>query len=57
MFVLPKARVEMRVREIAGEDVTALKAALKSRKTMLVLRERMIYWKRDERRKIANKRR
>jgi hypothetical protein len=53
MSELMKTRMNMRLGEIAGKDMTALK----SRQAMLLLRERMLYWKRDERREVASKRR
>jgi hypothetical protein len=53
MSSLMKTRMKMRLGEMAGNDVTAIK----SRIAMLVLRERMLYWKRDERREAASKRR
>ncbi|MFL9966590.1 hypothetical protein PQR02_37635 [Paraburkholderia sediminicola] len=53
MSALMEIQMNMRLGEIAGKDVTALK----SRIAMLVLRERMLYWKRDERREVASKRR
>ncbi len=54
---LMMADLHLRVRERRGEDVTILRAAIKRAEKTTLMRERMLYWKRERLMQIRARRR